>query len=804
MSESHHPDVLDDIKKQLPSEDKLLSYLENSGGRVKRGTIAKYFKLKGAQRRALRFMLKDLADEGKVDLETGNFVTIPKPMPEELTLDIVHQDAIDLSLLAEPTDPKYRKDGLTIHVESKMNIDIGDRIEARLTKLEENKYLAHPTKVVGKQADKPIMGAFTNMGSDQPGQVVPLDSNHIPRRYVVHSNKDPKGNNDIPDGAIVLAKPVEKAEKSGVPVVEIQEVVGDEMKGMESLIAIHNFDIPHEFSQEVLDAAEQLPGELTKKDISEREDMRKIPLVTIDGPDAKDFDDAVFVEELDDGGFHAIVAIADVAKYIPEGGELDKEGFKRGNSTYFPDRVVPMLPERISNDLCSLRPHEDRPVVAVHMTIDKNGELKKHKFVRAVIHSHARLTYGQVADAMDGNFDDVTKDLWSRNLEPAYKCFKALVEARKRRHALDLDMPEQSIVIAPDGTIERVEKRERNDAHRMIEEMMIVANVAAAKALESKNAPCLYRVHPSPSAEKLENLNTILKQHNLSLKKISNLKPHHLSELIEQIKGKPEEELLMKSVLRSQQQAIYTPENKGHFGLALDYYAHFTSPIRRYSDLLVHRSLVKSFNMPGEGALKTPAKKFADLAEHISVTERRSQRAEWDAKDRLVARYYSGKIGDTFEATVISVHKFGVFVVIEEGVGEGLVPMRLMGDDYYRFDEKKNIIVGSKTGAVFKVGTETKVTLTGADTTSGQLTFALGEVDLKDVPDRKGNKPGGGSKGDKPEGKPHKGRGYKGGNKADKGKGKGGNKPPKKAGGSKSQGKSPSKSKGPKRHTKKG
>ena len=801
MSEKKDPNQINqDIKKQLPSEEKILSYIEGCGGRVKRGTVAKNFNLKGAQRRVLRLRLKDMAEGGKVELESGNFVSLPKPLPSPLTLDVVHQDAEDLSLLAVPTNKKFQKDDLTIHVDTKQDIDIGDRIEARLSQMGVNEYVAHVIKVIGQQTDKPIMASLTNQGEGQPPQVVPLDTNHIPRRYVAEEQSA----KDIPDGAVVLAKPMEQAQSSGVPMVEIIEVVGDDMQGMESLIAIHNFDIPYEFSEDVLAAAEDLPRTLMDKEVGERQDLRQIPLVTIDGPDAKDFDDAVFVEQNDDGSFHAIVAIADVAKYITEGSPLDKEGFTRGNSTYFPDRVVPMLPERISNDLCSLRPHEDRPVVAVHMTISPQGELKKHKFVRALIHSHARLTYSQVHDAIEGRFDDVTEPLWSKNLEAAHKCYKALLKARAKRHALDLDMPEKSIVLGPDGDIERVEKRERNDAHRMIEEMMVVANVAAAKALESKKAPCLYRVHPSPSAEKLEALNTILKQHNLSLDKISNLRPQHMAELIEQIKEKPDEEQLMKSVLRAQQQAIYTPENKGHFGLALDYYAHFTSPIRRYSDLIVHRSLIKAFDLPDKGALQTPAKKFADLAEHISVTERRSQRAEWDAKDRLVARYYSGKVGDIYDATVISVHKFGMFVVIQEGLGEGLVPMRLMGDDYYRFNESKNIIIGSKTNAIFKVGTETKVTLTGADTTSGQLTFALGEVELKDVPDRNGNKKDSG-KGDKPKGKPHKGRGFKVGDKAGNNKGgskagqkapKGGKKPPKKDAGGK-------KGKGPRRHTKK-
>ena len=788
MSKTQNPDVLDEIKKQLPEEKTLLDYLEQSGGHVKRGTIAKRFNLKGAERRAMRFMLKDLAAEGKIELGEGNFVDLPKRLPKELVLEVVNKDPEDLSLLAKPTEAQYQKEGLKIHVESQMDIDVGDRIEARLTHLEGNSYTAHPIRVLAKEANKPILGSFTNMGEGQPGQVVPLDSSHVPRRYVVQADSA----KDIPDGAVVKAQPTEAGESTGVPVVEILEVVGDDMKGLESLVAIHNFDIPYEFPQEVLDYAENLPRKLTSKEVAEREDLRKLPLVTIDGPDAKDFDDAVFVEKNDDGGFHAIVAIADVAKYIHEGEVLDKEGFERGNSTYFPDRVVPMLPERISNDLCSLRPHEDRPVVAVHMTISPQGKLVKHKFVRAVIHSHARLTYSQVADAIEGNFDDVTKDLWPKNLSDAYDCFKALLKARKKRNALDLDIPETAIVLGPDGSIERVEKRERNEAHQLIEEMMVVANVAAAEALESKKAPCIYRVHPEPSIEKLEALNTILKDHNLSLSKISSIRPEHMTDLITQIKGRPEEEELMQSILRSQQQAVYTPENKGHFGLALKHYAHFTSPIRRYSDLIVHRSLIQAFDLPGGGALQTPKERFEDIADHICVTERRSQKAEWDAKDRLVARYYEGKVGDVYDATVLSVHTFGMFVVIEDGLGEGLIPMRLMGDDYYRFDEKKNLIVGSKTGAIFKVGTDTKVTLTGADVTSAQLTFALGEVDLKDVPSRNAKGRKGGNRGG---GKP-KGGGRDKPKSSAKSSKKGGDKPKGKPKGKRT-------SKGPKRHTKK-
>ncbi len=720
---------------ELPSTDDIVRYIDRSGGRVKRGTIAKHYKLKGLLRRLLRQKLNDMAKQGDITLLGGNTIALPKPLPSQLVLEISHQEE-DFTLLARPVDPQLQAKHLKIFVETSMDIGVGDLVEARITRVENNNYIAHPTRKVQSEVDKPVLGAFTNLGKGLPGQVVPLDPDRLPRRFLVKA----EASTEIPDGAIVLARPLPITDRDATPMVELIEVVGDNVEGLESLIAIHNFDIPHEFPHEVLDFTESLPAGLTDAELAEREDLRKLPIVTIDGPDARDFDDAVWVEEDKDGNFHVIVAIADVAQYVQEGSILDKEAFVRGNSTYFPDRVVPMLPERLSNDLCSLRPNEDRPVLAVHMTIDKKGILVKHKFTRAVIHSHARLTYDQVMDAINGKFDELTKDLWPQNLEAAYKCYKILLEARIARHALDLDMPENQIIIGIHGEITSVVKRERHDAHRLIEELMITANVAAAEALESKKAPCIYRVHPAPSPEKLENLKVILKQHNLNLEKVIGLQPRHLSVLINQIHGRPEEELLMQTILRSQQQAVYTPDNQGHFGLSLAKYAHFTSPIRRYSDLIVHRSLIKTFNFPGKGELKTPANKFGNLAEHICVTERRSQRAEWDAKDRLIARYYKDKLGQNFDATIVSVQKFGLFVTIEEGVGEGLIPMRFLGDEYFRFDEQKNILVGSRTNCILKLGDKVEVTLSDADMISGQLTFALGKVDIKDLPQRTSSK----------------------------------------------------------------
>lgn len=724
-------DVMDSLKATLPTDDELISYIEKSGGRVKRGTIAKHYKLKGMQRRALRDNLHHLAKKGRIELLGGNYIGLPKPLPSPITLHIHRQNA-ELTLEAVPQDASLQRPNIHIVVETQMDIGVGDTIEANLTQLEPNSYVAHPIRKIANEAERPVLGSFSNLGKGLPGQVVPLDPDRLPRRFLI----DTKDTGNIPDGAIILGRPVTGGDRHAPPMLELIEVVGNQAEGVESMIAIHNFNIPYIFPDEVLNYTAELPSSLTDKEIAEREDLRAIPICTIDGPDARDFDDAVYVEQNQDGSFKVIVAIADVAQYVQEGSPLDKEAFNRGNSTYFPDRVVPMLPERLSNDLCSLRPNEDRPVLACHMTISKEGRLLKQKFTRAVIHSHARLTYDQVMDAINGNFDDLTEDLWNRNLKDAYACFKVLVKAREQRHALDLDMPETKIIVGANGEIVDVAKRERHDAHRLIEELMIIANVAAAEALEQKKAPCIYRVHPAPSPEKLENLRIVLREYNFKLEKIADINPKHLTGIIKMIHDHPEEELLMQTILRSQQQAVYTPDNDGHFGLSLAKYAHFTSPIRRYSDLIVHRSLIEAYNLPGKGSLKTPRSRFTQLAEHICVTERRSQRAEWDAKDRIVARYYKEKLGRFYEATVMSVQKFGVFVSIEEGVGEGLLPMRYLGDEYFRHDPKRGILQGEKSKKIIKIGDKLRVTLTDADVLSGQLTFAHGEVKIDDLPQR--------------------------------------------------------------------
>jgi len=505
--------------------------------------------------------------------------------------------------------------------------------------------------------------------------------------------------------------------------VEILEVMGPNPKNLASMVAIENFNIRQEWSEAVIAESEALKKELSAADIAAREDLRKLPIVTIDGADAKDFDDAVWAEAEGDG-FHIVVAIADVAHYVRQGSELDKEAILRGNSTYFPDMVVPMLPERLSNDLCSLRPHEDRPVLAVHMHIDGQGRLQKYKFVRAVIHSHARLTYERAQDALDGKGDDDAKAVLESTLLPLQAAYKCLWAARQRRFAIDLDIPESVLILNEAGEVSDVGVRDRLETHKLIEEMMILANVAAARALGTKGAPCLYRIHPEPDGKKLDNLKGIMQPHGICIKANTPTQQDY-ARLIDSIRGKPGEAMLMKSVLQSQMQAKYSTDNVGHYGLALSDYAHFTSPIRRYADLTVHRHLVEFYGLAGEGGVNVSARDLGRAADSINDTERKSQKAEWEARDRLMTRFYQDFVGEKFEATVVTLMQYGCFVSIGNGVAEGLLPMRLMKDDHYIFDEAKKHIIGKKTKRKLQVGTVFEVVLDNADRVEGRLTFSL-------------------------------------------------------------------------------
>jgi ribonuclease R len=491
-----------------------------------------------------------------------------------------------------------------------------------------------------------------------------------------------------------------------------------------SLIAIHAHGIPQNFSRALLaDAEAARPSTLEG-----REDWRDVPFVTIDPPDAKDHDDAVHAQPDSDprnpGGHIVSVAIADVAHYVRPGTALDREALERGNSVYFPDRVVPMLPERISNDLCSLRPLEDRPALAVRMIIGADGRKRSHTFHRIMIRSAARLHYEQAQLAISGRTDEITEPLVEKILAPLYAAYRAVLHARAERGPLDLELPERKILLKSDGTVDRIIVPQRLESHRLIEEFMILANVAAAETCERAHVPLIYRVHDEPSPEKLNALREFLTTIDISLPKAGALRPDAFNNILQRVKGLEVERLVNEVVLRSQAQAEYSPENFGHFGLNLRRYAHFTSPIRRYADLVVHRALIRAQKLGADGLPDAiEPRVLAEIAANISATERRAMKAERETADRLIAHFLADRVGATFDGHISGVTRAGLFVELDETGADGLIPARLIGDEYFHFDEKGRAFTGRS--ATYRLGDPVTVELVEAAPVAGALRFRL-------------------------------------------------------------------------------
>ena len=477
------------------------------------------------------------------------------------------------------------------------------------------------------------------------------------------------------------------------------------------------------------DEAVALAGRARPVSLGAREDLRPVPLVTIDGEDARDFDDAVWAEADQSpdnpGGYRLLVAIADVAHYVRPNDALDREARSRGNSVYFPDRVIPMLPEALSNDLCSLRPDEDRACLAVWITIGRDGALRSWRFCRGLMRSRARLTYTQVQAAHDGATDAVTAPLLEPVIEPLYAAYQRLLEGRHRRGTIELELPERKIVFGADGRPAGIAARQRLASHMLIEEFMIAANVAAASELADAHSPCLYRVHDRPDAARLEALAQFLEHLGVPWSRTAK-QPGDFTRLLQALAEPELREMASGFVLRSQAQAVYSPANIGHFGLNLKRYAHFTSPIRRYSDLVVHRALIRQLGLGKDGlAADVGEAQLASLGDHLSRTERKAMEAERRAFERLTALYLADRIGAVLAARVTTVVYFGLFVTLDETGADGLVPVSTLGDDVFQLDERHQALVGQRTGESFALGDRVKVELVEADPVQGTLLFRL-------------------------------------------------------------------------------
>jgi ribonuclease R len=720
-------------KKQppFPGKDELLDFIRSSSGKASTREIARAFHLKNEARAQLKRVLRELADSGEIESRHKKLHR-PGTLPSVTLADIVERDR-DGELVAFPTEwdeeehgpaPKIR---VTTSRRAKPGLaaGIGDRVLLRVDTLDdEDDVIRHSGRVI-KILDRSrhrVLGIF-RANPAGGGRLVPVDKKAMGRELSV----PPHATGDAQEGELVSAD-IAKQGRYGLPVARIKERLGSlKSERAASLIAIHAHGIPHVFAPETLAEAEAAkPADLSDG----REDWRQIPLVTIDPIDAKDHDDAVYAESDSDtgnrGGHVVYVAIADVANYVTPGSAMDREALERGNSVYFPDRVVPMLPERISNDLCSLKPNVDRAALAVRMVIGADGRKRSHSFHRVMIRSAARLHYQQAQDAIEGRTDDVTGPLAEKVIEPLHAAYCTILKARNERGPLDLDLPERKILLKPDGTLDRVIVPERLDAHRLIEEFMILANVAAAESLERAGIPLIYRVHDEPSLEKVEALRELLKTLDLPFPKGTVLRPAMFNTVLARVKGRDVENLVNEVVLRTQSQAEYASENYGHFGLALRRYAHFTSPIRRYADLIVHRGLIRAFKL-GKGALPESASiaSLGEIAARISAAERRAMKAERETIDRLIAHHLVDRIGATFEGRISGVTRAGLFIKLDQTGADGFVPARTIGEDYFRYDEARHAMIGRQTGETYRLGDPVSVKLVEAIPVAGALRFEL-------------------------------------------------------------------------------
>jgi ribonuclease R len=725
---------------------RVLELLAENAGANKRD-LARILSLKGSDRIQLKRILKELEAEGAIAGRQKKGFVKRGELPEVGIVEVTGVDA-DGETLARPLDWDSNEAPPTVYLIPPKDGGApgpGDRLLARLEKHGEA-YEARVIRRLERETQTRLIGVLR----DAPAtgwRLAPINKKERTEYALDKSDLNGAKHNEL-----VVAEP--KAGRiAGFSRVKVVERIGsmDSPKTI-SLIAIHDHGIPTEFPKAVIEQAKAAQA----VDPRDRTDLRAVPLVTIDPPDARDHDDAVWAGPDDDpanaGGHIALVAIADVAHYVTPGSALDKEALKRGNSAYFPDRVVPMLPEELSADLCSLKEGVDRPCLVARMVFDRHGRKKSHVFQRAVMRSAARLTYAQAQAAFDGNPHAGMTDTVRKTLADVWATYKSLTVARNLRDPLNLDLPERRVVLGADGKVASIAYRDRLESMKLIEEFMVLANVAAAEALEKAKTPLIYRVHDTPSKEKLFAFSDFLRTLNISFAKGQVVQPGTFNRILAGAKGSPQEAVMNDVVLRSQAQAIYDPANIGHFGLNLAKYAHFTSPIRRYADLIVHRALIRAFSLGDDGLTDREMAGLGSVAEHITMTERRAMAAERDSNDRYVAAFMEDRIGQSFDARVTGVTRFGLFVRLAESGAEGLIPIRSLGADYFHHDEKRQALVGQRTHTSYGMGNVLAVKLMEAAPLTGGLRFELADGS-GGVPRRTGKPPS-----DRPGKRPGKNR----------------------------------------------
>jgi ribonuclease R len=714
-----------------PSKQQILAFIGEQSGRVGTREIARAFGLKNADRAELKRTLRELADEGRV-AQRNKKLHHPGTLPQVVLADIGTRDA-DGELIAVPTEWDEEAHGpppkIRVRVPRRARpgevAGVGDRALLRVEETgEDDETIRHSGRVIkiidrAKQRVLGIYRALPNGG----GRLAPIDKKQLGRELAI----PPGAGADAQDGDLVAVEVAPSRGRLGLTMARVTEKLGSlKSERAVSLIAITAHGIPNVFPAAALREAEAA----RPPSLRGREDWREVAFVTIDPPDAKDHDDAVHAapdaDPKNSGGHVISIAIADVAHYVQPGSALDREALIRGNSVYFPDRVVPMLPERISNDLCSLRPNEDRAALAVRIVVGADGRKRAHSFHRVLMRSVAKLSYAQAQAAIDGHADEDQQWLVAPVLKPLYAAYQAVKRARDERAPLDLDLPERKILLKPDGTVDRVVTPARLEAHRLIEEFMILANVAAAEALERATVPLVYRVHDEPDPERVNALREFLKTVDISLPKGSELRAAQFNHILARVKGRDVETLVNEVVLRTQAQAEYTAENYGHYGLNLRRYAHFTSPIRRYADLVVHRGLIRAGKL-GDGGLPETLDPgtLAEVAATISVAERRAMKAERETFDRLLAHFLADCVGATFEGHISGVTRVGLFVKLDDTGADGFIPARTIGNEYFQYHEDRHALVGNASGESYRLGDRVTVKLVEAVPLAGALRFEL-------------------------------------------------------------------------------
>jgi len=698
----------------LPTRQQILDFIASSEEQAGKREIARAFGLKGQEKIQLKALLKDMAEEGLID---GNRTAFHRMggVAKVTVLRVVDTDDGEAIAVPDSWTPDDATPPPRLRLREKGRgsaLRKGDRVLARTEETSKG-WIAHPMKKL-PNATEQVLG-IVELDRTGKGWLAPVDKR-------VRNSTPIADLGGAEEGQLVLAEPAGRSPRSGV---KVTAVLGDPLAPKAfSLIAIHKHGIPYAFNADTL-----AEGEVSAKlplSAEHREDLRHLPIVAIDPIDARDHDDAIWAEPDGAGGFRAVVAIADVSFYVRPGSQLDREARKRGNSVYFPDRVVPMLPEVLSADVCSLRAGEDRAAMACHMHISAEGKILEWRFTRALVRIHEVIAYEEAQRRI--NDEDA-----GENLVNLWAAWRALEKARQTRDPLELELPERRVLLDEAGRIKEIALRERLDAHRVVEDFMIAANVAAAKALESKVSPVVYRIHEPPNREKLVALKDYLATFDRKLALGQVITPGLFNRMLKDVADETEKALVMEAVLRSQTQAYYGPRNAGHFGLALGSYAHFTSPIRRYADLLVHRALVDAFgleqpvpkgDLPEQSGLSDRDRSdLTRVSEAISAAERRAMEAERETIDRYVAAWLSSRVGEVFDCRVTGVQRFGVFATIIGLGGDGLVPVSVLGDERFFYDEKAQALEGEQSGDRYTLGMILRLRLAEANPLTGALKF---------------------------------------------------------------------------------